>query len=123
MIAADIRSIPGSAWKRTVAKLCFAACSLARGGKQRFPDLRFQAELGNENANPDGAQGPFGLPSLPIEADWVVWASENRVVDNPGSGKNGLLPMRKGLHTAAPLRSHLREAGLPNRTARRRVAK
>ena len=42
---------------------------------------------------------------------------------HPVSSKNGLLPVRKGLRMAAPLRSHLREAALPDRAAPRRVAK
>src|SRR5690242_18571590 len=42
---ASISSFPSSAWERTGAKLCFAS---AHYGKQSFPPLRSQAELGNE---------------------------------------------------------------------------
>jgi hypothetical protein len=53
-------SFPSSAWERTSAKLCFASprddsfCTRHFHGKQSFPDLRSQAELGNET--------PYGAP-------------------------------------------------------------
>jgi transposase len=40
-----------------------------------------QSDLG---ASLDCAQGHFGLPSLPIQAHLAAWASENRLVRNPG---------------------------------------
>src|SRR6185312_12843100 len=40
-------SFPSSAWERPIAKLCFAACC-CEGREAELPDLRSQAELGNE---------------------------------------------------------------------------
>jgi hypothetical protein len=65
----------------------------------------------------------FCLPILPISANLIIRAGESRRVRTPVLGKNDLFLVRNGLHTAAPLRSHLPEAGLPIRTTRRGVAK
>src|SRR6516165_8273629 len=66
-------SSPSSAWGRTGAKLCFAAC-LRAGREAELPHRRPQAELGNEKnprfcPMPDflkshygPAEGPLGFP-------------------------------------------------------------
>jgi hypothetical protein len=69
------------------------------------------------------ARGSFWLTHLTHSGQLGDRARESRRVRPPVSGKNRLLPVRKGLHTAASLRSHFREAGLPDRTTPRGVAK
>ena len=52
-----------SAWERTAAKLCFAAQNAGR--EAELPDVRSQAELGNENGSASLSKGFVSLAISP----------------------------------------------------------